>query len=86
MFGFMYLYFVQSSIFNIVAREKVDKEISSVNSQVAVLESQYLKARGKVTIEFASRLGLEEDFNKMNFANVDNSFVKGGLSFLSDEI
>ena len=81
-----YGYFLQNSVFNIVNRENLDKSISSLGIKVSSLESEYLSLRNGVSIDEAVRLGLKENFDKMNFANVDNNTSKGGLSFLGNEI
>ena len=81
-----YAYFLQNSVFNIVSREDFDKKISVLSAKVSSLESEYLSIRNGVNIDEATRLGLKENFDKMNFANVDSDSVKGRLSFLGNEI
>lgn len=84
--AFMYLYFVQSSVFNIVERERISGEISTVSAKVSVLEANYITMRSAINIDTASSLGFSEDFDKINFANVATGDVKGGLSYVNNEI
>ena len=86
MSSFAYGYFVLNSISNTVERENLDKKISSVSTKISSLEAEYLKLRNGINIEVAFRQGFKEDFNKINFANVDSGNAKGGFSFLSNEI
>ena len=82
----MYLYFLQSSIFSIVEREKVSKEISATNAKVSILEADYITIKSSINIETADRLGFSEDFDNINFANISDGSVKGGLSYVNNEI
>lgn len=85
-FSFAYIYFVQSSVADIVSRENLNKKISSIVMEVSSLESEYLNIGNEVNIETAKRLGLKENFDKMNFANIESEQAKGRLSFLGNEI
>jgi len=52
-----YGYFVRGSIVNIVARQSMEAELSSLSSKVSDLESQYIKAKNSITPELAVSLG-----------------------------
>lgn len=84
--SFAYVYFVQSSIVNVVEREGINKEIASISIKVSSLEAEYLKMRNAINIDVATRQGFKEDFNKINFANIPSGSAKGRFSFLSNEI
>ena len=83
---FAYVYFVQASVFSIVEREKLNKDVSNIQASVSELETEYIKIRSGINLEVAAKMGFTEDFNKINFANVDSGNRTGGLSFLSNEI
>lgn len=83
---FMYAYFVQNSVFNIVQREKLSSEISTLSAKVSVLEANYITMRSAINIDTAGRLGFNEEFNKINFASAATGDVKGGLSYANNEI
>lgn len=79
--SFSYIYFVQNSVFNIVERERFNREIFSASGKISQLEAEYIKSRSGISMATALKLGFKEDFNKINFANVDSGLVEGGLSF-----
>jgi hypothetical protein len=55
---FCYLYFVSSSILNIMARKEASTSIAQIQSTIASLESQYFTLGKGVTEASASSLGL----------------------------
>ena len=83
---FSYIYFIQSSITRTVAIEGFEKNISQVSSEISRLETGYLSKKSGLNIDLASTFGLEEDFNKVNFANVGTGESRGRLTFLNNEI
>ena len=54
---FSYGYFVRGAIVNIVARQNMETQISTLNSKVLDLESTYIKAKNSITPELAQSLG-----------------------------
>ncbi|HRY62526.1 MAG TPA: hypothetical protein P5056_02030 [Candidatus Paceibacterota bacterium] len=82
----MYGYLVLSSVVNISQREKLSDEISAITAKVSVLEANYITMRSAINIDVAGKLGMKEEFNKINFASADKGDVKGGLSYVNNEI
>ena len=55
-----YLYFVNMSVMNIVAREKAKSEIGKLATLVATEEAEYLAlANSEITVDYARTLGFE---------------------------
>jgi len=55
-----YGFFVGNTIFNVVARAAAEKKISSISANIAVLESEYMKAENEITFDFAKSKGFSE--------------------------
>ena len=55
-----YLYLVNSTVFNLVAREQLLATLSQTGNQVVALESEYLALSGSVTMERARALGFHD--------------------------
>lgn len=58
--SFMYGYFVKETIMNVVAREKLITESRNLSSQISDLESSYIAAKNKVTIDLAYSKGFKD--------------------------
>lgn len=56
----LYVYFVQSTVFNIAAREDGQEQIGSLESEIATLETEYIALSSKLTLARALELGFEE--------------------------
>jgi hypothetical protein len=54
---FSYGYFVRGITVNIVTRQNMESDISSLSSRVLALESDYIKAKNSITGELASNMG-----------------------------
>ncbi len=55
-----YMYFVNRTIWNVAAREKLQDEIVAVNSKLGEKEFEYIKSKGSITMESAKQLGFAE--------------------------
>ena len=55
-----YLYFVASSILNVMGRADAERSIRSIESNVATLEQQYLALSNSVSTQTATEQGLAE--------------------------
>ncbi|MFC1720858.1 hypothetical protein ACFL0K_01245 [Patescibacteria group bacterium] len=64
---FLYSYFINASVLNIVERKEIEKKLVETNSYVSALESEYFKQIGGVNLDLAFSLGFEEVSNS-NFA------------------
>lgn len=60
LFASLYLYFVNKTVLQIVARKNVESQISALTTQISQLEGRYVELEQSVTREEASRLGLEQ--------------------------
>jgi len=64
-----YLYLVNMSVLNIVAREKTQVEIGRLTTLVASQESEYLAlANREVTVDYARSLGFKEVTSGQGYA------------------
>ncbi len=52
-----YLYFVSSSIVNVIVRQELVNKIASVHSSLSTLEAEYLAKKNTISIERAHALG-----------------------------
>lgn len=52
-----YIYFVNGAIMNVVERQKIEKQIASINSRVSDLESSYLALNDKINVDYAMSIG-----------------------------
>jgi hypothetical protein len=65
-FVVLYVYFVSSSIVNVLVREEVDFDIAVISSEISELEARYLEEKNKMTLEYAYTLGFN-DLKKKDF-------------------
>lgn len=56
-FSGFYVYFVNSAIINVVERQKIEKEIASINSRISDLESSYIVLNRKINLDYALSAG-----------------------------
>lgn len=56
-FAGFYIYFVNGAIINVVERQKIEKEIASINSRISDLESSYISLNNKINLEYAFSAG-----------------------------
>jgi hypothetical protein len=54
-----YVYFVHSTIVNVVERDKIIKDIREKSTSVSILESEYFAEKNKINIELAHAKGFE---------------------------
>ena len=55
----MYMFFVNKTVWNVVARQEAESKIVSLNSKVSTMEFQYITAKANVTMELAKSLGYQ---------------------------
>jgi hypothetical protein len=58
--GLLYVYFVNLTIHNVVARTNAQKQIVELSSSVSELESEYIAIENKITLEVAYSKGFED--------------------------
>lgn len=76
-----YGYLVHNSIVNIVSRQNLETEISTISAQVVSLEAEYIKLKNGVTAELAQSLGFVSPVSKKF---VTKSAVNPGLSLVTE--
>lgn len=59
-FLFMYAYFLNASVWIVVERKSIEKEMATVGSRVAMLETAYFEEADKLTLGMAQSLGFNE--------------------------
>ncbi len=58
--AFLYIYFVSTSVVNIVQRKNIESETQGLSSNVGNLESQYISLNKNITLSYAKSLGYVE--------------------------
>ena len=66
----LYVYFVNQTIWNIVARQDMTKSINNTSSDVATLEASYMALSSSLTIDHAYTLGFKD------ITSADTTFVE----------
>lgn len=56
----LYWFFIGKAVYQVAERQKVDRNIETVSSRIAELESRYIAAASEVTIEKSFELGFVE--------------------------
>lgn len=77
-FGF-YMYFINATIHNVVARQNLETEASSLTLAIGNQEFQYITSRNNVTLQLAYSLGFK-DVSAKTFISKNTSRQ---VSFLS---
>lgn len=80
-----YIYLINSSVLNTVAREQNNKQISQMVIKLSSLENSYIARKRDLNIDMARSLGFEDDFSRVHFTG-ENTNTSGKLSLLGDEI
>lgn len=68
---FVYVYFIGSITFNILARKTLESKERSMESSISTLELSYLKASNSINKDYALSLGFV-DIQKSIFATREN--------------
>ena len=77
-FGF-YIYFINVTVHNVVARQNLESEASSLTLKLGNQEFQYITSRNSVTLALAHSMGFK-DVSEKTFISKHNSRQ---VSFLS---
>ncbi len=70
-----YIIFVNKAVLNAVAKEKIETQIASLNSDLSEKEFQYITGKGGVTMELASRLGFVSASDNTTFVTLSKPAV-----------
>ena len=55
--GALYIYFVCASVFHVVLQQEVERKTDILHSEIATLETKYIRAQHAVSEDIASRNG-----------------------------
>lgn len=55
----LYMYFVNKTVWNVVARQQTESSIVSLNSELSDMEFKYITAKSNITMDMAQRLGFQ---------------------------
>jgi len=71
----LYIYFVTSSVVQVVMRQELDKEITETKANISELEVAYMNAQHMVSAEIASREGYVEVEKKVYIDRAPDTLV-----------
>ena len=72
---FLYSYFINASVLNIVERKEIEKSLAETNSYVSSLEAEYFNHIDDMNLDLAASLGFKEVLSS-NFAYRKTSDVR----------
>jgi len=64
LFG-LYIFFVSSSIVNVLVREEIELEIAQLHSQIGEIESTYIVQKDAISLDLAYSLGFIDATSKI---------------------
>jgi hypothetical protein len=70
-----YMYFVRTTISNVVARQNLESEASSLSLEIGSKEFEYITKRNAVTLATAYSLGFKDSQNKIFVSRNSNARV-----------
>ncbi len=70
LFSCTYIFLVNKTVLNAVAKEKIEHEIASINSDLSEKEFQYISSKGSVTRDLATNMGFVSAEDKTSFVTV----------------
>ena len=65
-----YVGLVYKTVMNAVAKEKIELQIASINSELSEKEFEYISAKGEVTMDLAASLGFVAATEKTQFVTL----------------
>ncbi len=72
---FAYIYFLSASVYHVVIRKELDREIASAHSEVSRLEAAYIDAQHQVSSSIASMEGFIVSEEKIFIDRSDDTLV-----------
>jgi hypothetical protein len=85
MLSFSYIYLINDSVINTVAREQNNKAIALISAEIGTMENSYISLRSDINIDLARSLGFDDNYSNVHFSS-ENGGVAGSLSLLGNEI
>lgn len=80
---FLYVYFVGSTVFNIVGRKSAENEMRALSSSISDMEIEYISLAKNIDLNMAKTLGFNEPKDVYFAARTP---VVGAISQSSDEL
>lgn len=68
-----YMYFVNKTVWNVVARQAAESQIVALNSDLSTTEFDYINSRASVTMELAETLGFKSADNQTLFVTRESA-------------
>lgn len=65
-----YVGLVYKTVMNVVAKEKIELKIASLNSELSEKEFEYIGKKGAITVDLATSLGFISAANKTSFVTL----------------
>jgi len=82
--SFLYAYFVNSTILNIVERKDINKEMVFLSSDVSEMEMEYFALSNKIDLPYIYSLGFKDASSYTSYAS--RKALTKRLSFNNNEI
>lgn len=74
------MYFLSMSVVHVVLRKEVNKDINTIESEIAMLEARYIDAQHQVSDKIAALQNFTETDNKIFVSREDARLVYSGLA------
>lgn len=71
----LYIYFLTSSVVEVVIREQIEHKIVEAGSSVSTLEAEYIEAQHSVSRDIATHEGFNEVANKTFITRTEGTLV-----------
>ena len=76
MLASMYIYMINKTVWNVLARQQAQTQIVSINSKLSAVEYKYISAKNSVTMQLAESMGFQPITNQSMFVTRDISTGK----------
>lgn len=73
--AFLYMYFVTTSVVQVVMRQEIERDITDVSARISELESEYIKAQHEISADIASHEGYLEIEEKIFISRTPSTLV-----------
>jgi hypothetical protein len=74
----LYLYFLNMSVVQVVMRTEHIQQLNQLNTEIALLESQFIQAQHEVASQLATLQGFDTETEKIFVSREQASLVLGG--------
>ena len=74
---FLYLYFLNMSVVEVVLRTQYTQEKNQLNTEIALLEAQYIETQHTIAAKIATLQGYDTDVEKIFVSGAASSLVLG---------